>query len=114
MKASLYQRRLRALHVRPMIEENRSTDSIYTAHPLHVTGSASIQLLELSSYTIQGEEHHTIKMVIEIVLLNQAPPYVALSRVWGSPEPARTMNFAGQSFNVRINLPDFPVEAQHR
>jgi len=46
----------------------------------------------------------TVTVEIHTVPLESAPPYIALSYVWGPPEPSRLISVAGQPLQIRENL----------
>ncbi|OHE92741.1 hypothetical protein CORC01_11959 [Colletotrichum orchidophilum] len=73
------------------------TDAIY--HPLS-RETKSTRLLQFQ----HQQENESLQCTLTTHSLNDAPPFVALSYVWGAPEPAYDININGAVFQVRENL----------
>lgn len=62
--------------------------------------SEQIRLLRVQD---QGQEDDAILSILETHDLDSAPPYMALSYMWGSPEPVSYITVSGRRFAVRQN-----------
>lgn len=84
--------------------------AIYAAHPLRLDSSKHIRLIRVVPYaspqdqSVENDCPSTVTVEIHTVPLESAPPYIALSYVWGPPEPSRLISVAGQPLQIRENL----------
>lgn len=99
-------------HLPAASNESNGPAAVYSAHPLHLSHSTNIRLISKAP----GDTTHPsgISLQIQTFALEDAPPFVALSYVWGSPEPCQTVSLDGCDFLVRQNLFDFLQEYWRR
>lgn len=71
-----------------------------------------IRLIHLKRISKQddGLRNTPVECTMEMFDLGDAPPFTALSYVWGPPEPKRRIFIDSQIFTVRINLFQFLQE----
>lgn len=62
-------------------------DAVYAVHYLDFSNSTSIRLLSL----LRDTDEDTIRVGIQVFLIESASPYTALSYAWGPPDPSRTV-----------------------
>ena len=89
--------------------ENLSLHAMSTIHqsaPLDLSPTINTRLLklELDSSTIMPSS--IISVGLHVRSLVDAPPYTAVSYVWGEPSPTKQILLNGQCFTVRQNLWD--------
>lgn len=87
--------------------------SIYDAHPLDLQDATRIRLLEpVYHQTCFNDDPpeprmQSVRYRLHVVSLKDAPPFTALSYVWGSPETTKSISLEGKLIKVRENLWDF-------
>lgn len=74
-------------------------DCIYTSAPLELGASTSIRLLELLP-----DGSTSITCALRIARLDDLPPYMAVSYVWGSPDVTYEIIVDGRPLSVRQNI----------
>ncbi|KAF2833801.1 hypothetical protein CC86DRAFT_365605 [Ophiobolus disseminans] len=79
------------------------TQSTYAAHPLNTSSSPNIRLLSVQHDTWQ-DPGALIFCTLCVVPLSTAPPYTALSYVWGEGVATRFIVLDGRPFWVRDSL----------
>lgn len=77
----------------------------YDSVPLAFGGSTNIRLVELQLRPIS--EKHNFSCKLHTFSVQDAPPYKALSYVWGGPEVTESIILNGISIRIRINLFNF-------
>jgi hypothetical protein len=88
-------------------QETAGLVTVYQEHPLDLDHSDNIRLVRLSPKPSPEEFASEIRVEIESVPFRYAPPYLALSYVWGSPDDVKTISLSGRPIDIRVNLWDF-------
>lgn len=83
------------------VNKGPSRPSIYKVHPLRFDDSTNIRLIRVLS---SSSSNLAVSCVMQVVSLEDAPPFTALSYVWGHPKDAYTIQLNGAPFTVRKNL----------
>lgn len=91
----------------PDAQENPGLATIYTEHPLDLDHDNNIRLIRVPPKTTSEDPATHILVETQSVQFRHAPPYTALSYVWGPPENTKTILISGRPFSVRVNLWDF-------
>jgi hypothetical protein len=87
--------------------------SIYDAHPLDLQNATHVRLIEpIYDQTYSSNDPPELRMQstsyrLHVFSLEDAPPFTALSYVWGPPGTTRTIYLDGNLFEVRKDLWDF-------
>ncbi|KAF1922454.1 HET-domain-containing protein [Didymella exigua CBS 183.55] len=87
------------------MSEPQGLDSFYTHDPLN--HNDYIRLIRVPPKETTRDAATQIAVDIQTVPFQHAPPYTALSYVWGPPEIYKTISILGRQFSVRVNLWDF-------
>lgn len=101
--------------VNKAVDEARSSRSgqpikpsaIYASRPLSISKGQNIRLLNLSEITTAQGQPDLIPLSIQVFDLKKAPPYIALSYVWGHDVPTRVLLVEDQVVLVRPTLYHF-------
>lgn len=88
---------------------NEERDKLFLSHSLKIGDSQNIRLISISA---DADCEGKIAVDMQAVSVNNAPPYTALSYVWGSPESTRTITAGGHTIIVRQNLWNFLKQAR--
>ncbi|KAF2677572.1 HET-domain-containing protein, partial [Lentithecium fluviatile CBS 122367] len=83
--------------------------AIYEAHPLHFGASTKIRVVELLPND-SSDLSAPISCKFHVLSLDEAPPYTALSYVWGDATVTKTILLDGEPFSVRVNLWNFLMQ----
>ena len=91
-----------------------SDDSIncYKIRPLDAT-KREIRLIHLLPRLSPAEDDYLVRCRIEHVSLDDNPTYLALSYLWGPPQPTRTILLEGKRFRIREDLAIALQQLQH-
>ncbi|KAH6644329.1 heterokaryon incompatibility protein-domain-containing protein [Boeremia exigua] len=93
--------------------EDTGAKAVYVAHPLRLDSSKNIRLVSVLPRIAGNPLKPDLSTAVDLprfmvnvhtVPLESAPPYIALSYVWGPPEPSQVITLAGQRFRIRENL----------
>ncbi|PVH83556.1 HET-domain-containing protein [Cadophora sp. DSE1049] len=79
----------------------RNAGPLFTYTPLPKENATRREIRLLTVHEGEGTE---IRCSLDIVSLDEAPPYEALSYVWGDPNRTREITLDGKSFQVTTNL----------
>lgn len=88
---------------------NEERDKLFLSHSLEIGDSQNIRLISISA---DADCEGKIVVDMQAVSVNNAPPYTALSYVWGSPKFTRAMTAGGHAIIVRQNLWNFLKQAR--
>jgi len=80
--------------------------TIHQSAPLDLSPTINTRLLELELDSSTATPSLPISVRLHVTSLVDAPPYTAVSYVWGEPAPTKQILLNGQSFTVRQNLWD--------
>lgn len=105
---------LEAAQCRTTKSQTSGEASIYAKHSLEVGPNHNIRLVRIIHTACAENVSLDIAASVAVFALETAPPYIALSYVWGTDEPSRTITLGGQAFRIRDNLWDFLDSVRHK
>lgn len=80
--------------------------TVHQSAPLDLRPTFNTRLLKLELESSEVAPSSTISLGLHVTSLANAPPYTAVSYVWGLPSPTKQILLNGQPFTVRQNLWD--------
>jgi len=78
--------------------------AIHQSAPLDLSPTINTRLLKLELDSSEVTPSSAISVRLHVTSLVDAPPYTAVSYVWGEPSPTKQILLDGEAFTIRENL----------